>query len=66
MSNRETTEISGIIKRDEPSEDAILFSDGDREEWLPRSQIEVGETDPRTKLTNVTMPEWLAVDRGFA
>ena len=42
---------------------AVRFSDGDREEWIPKSLIEyegkVGET------VVVMMPEWVAFDNGF-
>lgn len=46
--------------------DAILVSDdGDRDKakWLPKSQIEY--TEKEKGIVEVTMPEWLAVDKGF-
>ncbi len=45
---------------------AILFStDGDREEavWLPLAHVEISEL--RRGVGVVSMPEWLAVDRGL-
>lgn len=40
------------------------WSDQDREVWLPKSQIHCD--DIRTgKDTEITMPEWLAVDKGL-
>lgn len=40
------------------SERAWLVSDGDKEIWLPKSQVErAGDV--------FTMPEWLAVQRGL-
>ena len=45
---------------------AILFSDdGDEKNaiWLPKSQIEVEDKDPPTCI--VTLPEWLAKDKGL-
>lgn len=48
------------------TEKAILVSDdGDREnaKWLPLSQIEVEEVDASTAI--VTLPEWLAVEKGL-
>lgn len=46
---------------------AILASeDGDEDsaEWLPLSQVEV---DPlKGNAAHVTMPEWLAIKKGFA
>ena len=46
---------------------AILFSDdGDKDgaKWLPLSQIEV--TLGQHGAASVTLPEWLAIDKGFA
>lgn len=46
---------------------AILVSDdGDKEKavWLPKSQVEF--TEPNAKqITEVTMPEWLAKEKGL-
>lgn len=45
----------------------ILVSDtGDKEdaEWLPLAHVEVEMRNGGT--ARVTMPEWLAIDRGFA
>jgi hypothetical protein len=56
-----TTEITVEIIRE--SDRAILVSDGDVQEWLPKSQCEyegeVGQT------VVVSMPEWLATDKGL-
>lgn len=49
------------------TERAILVSDdGVRETavWLPLAQVEVEPGQRGTVI--VTMPEWLAIDRGFA
>lgn len=48
------------------TERAILVSDdGDRDKaaWLPLAQVEV-QSQPRG-IVVVTMPEWLAIDRGL-
>lgn len=45
---------------------AVLVSEtGDRDaaEWLPLSQIEIEMTSPST--ATVTLPEWLATERGL-
>lgn len=45
---------------------AILVSDdGDKENavWLPKSQVEF--TEPKNNITEVTMPEWLAKEKGL-
>ena len=46
---------------------AILFSDtGERKDavWLPKAQIEI-ETPKGHVNSTVTMPEWLALDKGL-
>lgn len=46
---------------------AILVSEtGDRDaaEWLPLAQIEIQSTEGA--VATVTLPEWLAIDRGLA
>lgn len=46
---------------------AILVSednDKDKAVWLPRSQIEV-ENDGHANFITVTLPEWLAHDKGL-
>lgn len=40
---------------------AVLFSDGDKDAWLPLSQIEV--EDLGKGLVEVTLPEWLAYEK---
>lgn len=45
---------------------AILFStDGDSEgaEWLPLAHVEVGSLNHG--VGEITLPEWLAIDRGL-
>lgn len=59
--NTEQIEITVEILRE--SERAIFVTDGDVKEWLPKSQLEyegdVGQT------VVVSMPEWLATDKGL-
>lgn len=45
---------------------AVLFHTGNREEaaWLPLSQVEVEETGVGGIVT-VTLPEWLAQEKGL-
>ena len=42
---------------------AILVSDGTKQAWLPRSQIEIENED--LKFSTVTLPEWLAIEKGL-
>lgn len=45
---------------------AVLFHTGDKDEavWLPLSQIEIEETGFKGIFT-VTLPEWLALEKGL-
>jgi hypothetical protein len=57
-------DIDGAIEA--RTEKAVLFHTGDKEQaaWLPLSQIEVDETGVPGIVT-VTLPEWLALDKGL-
>lgn len=57
-------DIDGAIEA--RTEKAVLFHTGDKEQaaWLPLSQIEVDETGVPGIVT-VTLPEWLATDKGL-
>jgi hypothetical protein len=66
MSRRDKIDIEVTIIRDADTDAAILVSeDGDEDHavWLPRSQIEY--TTTRNGLTTVTLPEWLATEKGL-
>lgn len=46
---------------------AVLVSDNEDEElavWIPKSQVEINTTDRRSVI-QVTMPEWLAIQKRF-
>lgn len=57
-------DIDGAIEA--RTEKAVLFHTGNKEQaaWLPLSQIEVDETGVPGIVT-VTLPEWLATDKGL-
>jgi hypothetical protein len=57
-------DIDGAIEA--RTDKAVLFHTGNKEEaaWLPLSQIEVDETGIAGIVT-VTLPEWLATDKGL-
>lgn len=57
-------EIDGAIEA--RTEKAVLFHTGDKEQavWLPLSQVEVDETGS-PGIATVTLPEWLATDKGL-
>lgn len=46
------------------TEKAYLFTDGDNEAWMPKSQIDV-LISRGGKPTLVELPEWLAKKEGF-
>jgi predicted RNA-binding protein (virulence factor B family) len=57
-------EICIEIKRKTPK--AYLVSDGgDDEQWLPRSQMENDEDYDIGDTFTVSIPEWLAKEKGF-
>jgi hypothetical protein len=58
MSNDDDVEIAGELRGE--TEAAYRFYDGAREAWLPKSKC---RWDPDAG--EMTMPEWLATDRGF-
>ncbi|MCK5607552.1 hypothetical protein KAR91_37055 [Candidatus Pacearchaeota archaeon] len=61
MSN-ETTDVSGEIVR--ITGQAILINDGDRDVWLPISQIENFDESWKVKDTvDLEIPEWLAIEK---
>lgn len=49
-------DVAGAVKRE--TEKAWLIDFGDGEIWLPKSQVEVTDNI-------VTMPEWLALNKGI-
>lgn len=81
MSRNDPTEILVAVHRDTANKNAVLVSingESKRATWVARSQIfsyhligtSTGGTDDkgnrvRLPLANMTVPEWLAKDRGF-
>ncbi len=54
-------DLTGLIKINR--EKAVLFNDGARDAWLPKSLIEITPVD--RGLVVVAVPEWLALDKGL-
>jgi hypothetical protein len=55
------------MRRFAETELAVLFSPTDKRDdatWLPKSEIEYNRTSQRA-IYDVTMPEWLAVEKGL-
>lgn len=56
--NNDLIDISGEIKAE--TEKAYRFYDGKETVWLPKSQCEWNEEEK-----TMTMPEWLAMEKGL-
>jgi hypothetical protein len=66
MTEKNKIEICAEIKRE--TDMAYLVSDGDQDQWLPKSQVEMdseGESVGPGDTVVFTMPEWLAIEKGF-
>lgn len=67
MINGKSDLIDVTVKLHHETDKAILVSDdGDRAKavWLPLSQVEVERTK-QSGIVVVTLPEWLATDKGL-
>ena len=58
--SNKTIELELELLRDDVSDDALLVSDGTNEWWVPRSQCEYDKV-----LGTLTIPEWLAFEKGM-
>lgn len=59
--NHNLTDIACEIKHQTAA--AYLINDGLKEVWLPKSLTEVNDEDPKN--FSVTIPEWLAMEKGL-
>ena len=57
MPKKELIDLAVQLRNE--TEKAYLLFDGVREAWVPKSQVELNEDG------TATMPEWLAMDKGF-
>jgi len=53
------------IERDEPIDKAVLVKLDGKKFWLPRSQIEIEYAGQDERSATVTLPEWLAIEKGM-
>ena len=56
------------MQRHAETEKAILVSDdGDKAKavWLPKAQIEIAPTESQKQVVIITLPDWLAIERGL-
>lgn len=66
MGKRELIDIAGCLHRE--TEKAILFSDtADVKDakWIPKSQCEFVRDGGQERFITVTLPEWMAKDKGL-
>ncbi len=66
MPRREIIDVAGVMFSE--TDKAILFGDtADRAKavWLPKSQVEVEHDGGQDRFVTVTLPEWLAKDKGL-
>lgn len=56
-------EVAGEIARETPK--AVLFHDGTKTEWLPKSRIKIVRDSKHETAAVVFMPEWLAKQKGL-
>ena len=58
-------DIEVEVHRDEPIDKAVLVKIDGVKHWLPRSQIEIEYKGQDERSAVVTMPEWLAIEKGL-
>lgn len=63
--NDEKIEVSVTFKHE--TDRAVLINDGDKDIWLPKSQIEIegGEFPEEGEACELLVAEWLAKDKGL-
>ena len=61
MGKKELIDIAVQVKGETDS--AYRIYDGKRTEWVPKSQCEVDRVGNNSYIA--TMPEWLALEKGF-
>lgn len=70
LGDRESTVTLKVIKHSETNDAVLVSLDGERDNavWLPLSQIEIGEGPTVNGVTyhDLTLPRWLAENRGLA
>lgn len=66
MPKRELIDIAGCLHAE--TDKAILFSDtADKKDgvWIPKSQCEFEHDGGQARFITVTLPEWLAKEKGL-
>ena len=66
MPKSELVDVAGCLHHE--TDKAILFSDtADKKDavWLPKSQVEFVHDGGQERFVTVTLPEWLAKEKGL-
>jgi len=63
---REVEKIEVAVTFKRITDRAVLVNDGDKDVWLPLSQVEYDfcDTEPGEAI-EITVPEWIAKDKGL-
>jgi len=66
MSRREAEKVEVAVTFKYINDRAVLVNDGDKDVWLPLSQVEYDfwDTEPGEAI-EITVPEWIAKDKGL-
>jgi len=64
MSDRDAKLCDIAVQVKHETDKAYLVSDGVKDVWLPKSQVELDDSQG-DEAAIVTMPEWLAKDKGL-
>lgn len=54
-----------LCERRAETDRAVLIYDGTEPVWLPKSQVEIDDAPRDDGLISVTLPEWLAREKGL-
>ncbi len=66
MSNRaELTDITGELVPPFETEKAFRFYDGNVTVWLPKTQVEWDASDRNPQVGTMTIPLWMATEKGL-
>lgn len=65
---KELVDLELQVKKDHEANKAIAvfnYNDKGKTVWLPRSLIEIEYKDQHRRTATITMPEWLAQEKGL-
>lgn len=65
MSRRDAEKIEVSVTFQRETDRAVLINDGDKDIWLPKSQIEIDDLLEEGEPCKVLVAEWLAKEKGL-